>query len=84
MTRVTEFKLRGRTLRAGDLVKVKRSTSGLPGFEGKVQTALIRDGAVVEVTVFGGPNGRHGSRTVTPDRIHIYNAATVAKKRGDS
>jgi len=55
----------------GDLVRVRAAPGRRNGFPARVRSIKVdvRTGEVVEVEVFGGPNGRAMVRTFLPERI---------------
>lgn len=58
----------------GDLVHV----SGTHGSEFRFMYAVVREGVVTEVTVYGGVNGHGQFRTFLPNRV---TRPSVAKRR---
>lgn len=81
MQLVSEFKVNGRTVRAGDIVKISPSRPGKKdGFEGKVRGADLRDGTIISIEVTGAPRGRPpAARSVRPERVTTHTAPVQEK-----
>lgn len=75
MTKVMEFKINGRTVKAGDFVKVAPSKPGKrDGFEARVRAGEFKGDALVSVEVAGAPGSRATAvRSIRPERITTFN-----------